>query len=189
MARRRDRRRRRAGNARCRTRGSASRPSRRRTRAATCSRGDWAPHTALLRRACGRSSELLPFLDAIGAFWVGDGDQADDAAVAAVPVPREEREGAALARDLVDITADILDAENAVLEQDAVHRLPFREVVLPVAPARPFLVLRGEMRMQGAVAVRTDGGGERMVVGLGIVADHLDLLLDEPFAGRRHEAG
>ena len=43
--------------------------------------------------------------------------------------------------------------------------------------------------MQRAVALRPDRGGERMVVGLGVVADDLDLLLDEPFAGRRHEAG
>ena len=43
--------------------------------------------------------------------------------------------------------------------------------------------------MQRTVALRADGGGERMVVGLGVVADHLDLLLDEPIAGRRHEAG
>ena len=43
--------------------------------------------------------------------------------------------------------------------------------------------------MQRAVALRADGGGERMVVGLRVVADDLDLLLDEPIAGRRHEAG
>ena len=43
--------------------------------------------------------------------------------------------------------------------------------------------------MQRPVALRADRGGERMVVGLGVVADHLDLLLDEPLAGRRHEAG
>ena len=69
------------------------------------------------------------------------------------------------------------------------HRLPFGEVVLPVAAARPFLVFFGKMRVQRSVALRADGGGERVIVGLGVVADHLDLLLDEPFAGRRHEAG
>ena len=42
--------------------------------------------------------------------------------------------------------------------------------------------------MQRAVAMRADRGGERMVVGLGVVADDLDLLLDEPVGGRRHEA-
>jgi hypothetical protein len=45
------------------------------------------------------------------------------------------------------------------------------------------------MRVQRPVALRPDGGGQRMIVGLGIVADHLHLLLDEPLAGRRHEAG
>jgi hypothetical protein len=45
------------------------------------------------------------------------------------------------------------------------------------------------MRVQRPVALRADGGCEWMVVGLRVVADHLDLLLHEPFAGRRHEAG
>ena len=43
--------------------------------------------------------------------------------------------------------------------------------------------------MQRPVALRADRGRERMIVGLGVVADHLDLLLDEPLAGGRHEAG
>src|ERR1700682_3625027 len=116
---RRDRRGRPAGSARCRRSGSASRPSRRRTRAATCSRDDWALRRALLPRASERSSEFLPLLDPIGALGIGDRHQADDAAVAALPVPGEQREGAAPAGDLVEIAAHILDAENAVLEQDA----------------------------------------------------------------------
>src|SRR6516165_4360850 len=126
-------------------------------------------------------------LDAIGTLRVDDGDEPDNAAVAAFPVPREQREGAAPAGDLVDVAADILDAENAVLEQNAVDRLPVREVILPVAPAGPLPVFLGEMGMQRAVALRADGGGERMVVRLGIMADDLDLLLDEPLAGRGHE--
>src|SRR5262249_54942282 len=40
----------------------------------------------------------------------------------------------------------------------------------------------------GPMAVAA-GGGEGMVVGLGVVADDLDLFLDEPLARRRHEAG
>src|SRR5262249_32361032 len=135
-----------------------------------------------------QSSELLPFLDPITTLRIDDRHKADDAAVAALPVPREQRKRAAPAGDLVDVAADILDAEDAVLEQDAVHRLPIREILFPVAPAGPLLVLGGEMRMQRAVALRADRGGERMIVGLGVVADHLHLLLDEPFAGRRHEA-
>ncbi len=43
--------------------------------------------------------------------------------------------------------------------------------------------------MQRPVALRPDRRCQRMIVGLGVVADHLDLLLDEPFAGRLHEAG
>ena len=43
--------------------------------------------------------------------------------------------------------------------------------------------------MQRAVTLRADGGRQRMIVGLGVVADDLDLLFDEPLAGRRDEAG
>ena len=43
--------------------------------------------------------------------------------------------------------------------------------------------------MQRPVALRADGGGERVIVRLGVVADDLDLLLDEPFAGGGDEAG
>ena len=43
--------------------------------------------------------------------------------------------------------------------------------------------------MQRTIALRADGGRQRMVVGLGVVADDLDFLLDEPLARRRHEAG
>src|SRR5229473_3564889 len=108
--------------------------------------------------------KLLPLLDAVGALGVGDGDEADDAAVAAVPVPREEREGAAPPGHLVEVAAHVLDPQDAVLEQDAVDRLPFREVLLPVAAARPFLVFLGEMRMQRPVALRADRCRQRMVV-------------------------
>ncbi len=76
--------------------------------------------------------------------------------VAAVPIPREEGEGAAPASHLVEIATDILDAEDAVVEQDTVHRLPFREVILPVAATGPFAVFVGKMRMQWAVALRAD---------------------------------
>src|SRR5450432_2562600 len=140
-----DRRRRPAGSARCRRSGFASRPSRRRTPAATCSRDDWAPRRAWLLKVSARSSEFLPLLDPIGTFGIGDRHQADDAAVALLPVPGEQREGDAPAGDLVEIAAHILDAQDAVLEQDAMHRLPFRKIVLPVAAARPFLVFLRQM--------------------------------------------
>src|SRR5690606_37702139 len=159
-----------------------------RTGAAMYSRDGSAPRMALLLKICARSCECLPALDAIRALWIGDCDEADDATIAAVPVPGEECEGAALARHLVKFAADILDAKDAIREKLAVHRLPFREVILPVAAARPFLVFLGEMRMQRTVALRPDGGGERMIVGLGVVTDDLHLLLHEPVGGRWHEA-
>src|SRR5271170_4905944 len=68
-------------------------------------------------------------------------------------------------------------------------RLPVRKIDLPVAPARPLLVLFGKMGMEGPVALWTDCGGKRMIVGLRVVADDLHLFLDEPISGGRHEAG
>ena len=56
-------------------------------------------------------------------------------------------------------------------------------------PPDHFLVFGGEMRMQRPVALRTDRSRQRMIVGLGIVADDFHFLFHEPFAGRRHEAG
>src|SRR3954462_7723423 len=68
-------------------------------------------------------------LDAVLAGRVDDGDEADDAAVALDPAPGEGGEGDALAGDLVDVAADVLEADDAVAEQGAVARLPMREVV------------------------------------------------------------
>src|SRR6478609_9512041 len=68
-----------------------------------------------------------------------------------------------------------------------VQRLPVTLSMSPPTfsmPRMPFL-----NRMQRAVALRPDRRGERMVVGLGVVADHLHLLLDEPFTGRGYETG
>src|SRR4029453_2412558 len=151
---RRGRRRRRAENATGRPRTASVRRPRRQTGAATNSCGGWEPRKAWRRRTASPASKLLPFFDAVAALGIRDGDETHDAAVAAVPVPREVREGAAAARHLVDVAADILDAEDAGLEQDAVHRLPLGEILLPVATARPLAILLGEMRMQRPVALR-----------------------------------
>src|SRR3954451_11401493 len=156
-----------AGSARYRRSAIASRPSRRRTDETICNRDGSAPRRPSPRKISARSSELLPLLNSIAALRIDHRHQADDAAVTAIPIPREEREGAALAGDLVDIAADVLDAEDTVLEQDAMHRLPFRKVLFPVSAARPFLVFLRQMRMQRTVALRPDGGCKRMVVGLG----------------------
>src|SRR6478672_11232199 len=144
-------------------------PAPRRTGAAARNRGDWAHHRSWPRRNASPASEFLSLFDPVAALRIDDRDQADDAAVAALPVPGEERKGAASAGDLVDVAADVLDAENAVLEQDAVHRLPIREVVFPVAAAGPLLVFRSKMRMQRPVALWPDGCCQGMVVGLRVV--------------------
>src|SRR5256885_3351850 len=133
---RRGRRRRRAENARRRQSALSSLPPRRRTGAACCRRDDWALRRPSLRTVSWRSFEFRSLFDPVGALRVDHGDEADNAAVAAVPVPREEREGAAPPGHLVELAADVLDAEDAILEQNAMHRLPLREVLLPVAAAR-----------------------------------------------------
>src|SRR4029077_1845521 len=112
--------------------------------------------------------EFLPLFDPVSAFRVDDGDQPDDTAVAAIPIPGKERKGAAAAGDLVEVAADILNPEDAVLEEDPVHRLPFGKILLPIASARPFLVFRRQMRMQRSVTLRPDRGRKWMVVGLRI---------------------
>src|SRR6478752_7343017 len=109
--------------------------------------------------------------------------------IAAIPIPGEISKGAPLSRDLVDVATDIFDSHDAVLEEDPMDGLPFGEIILPVAASRPLAVFLRQMRMQGAITLWADCGGERVIVRLRVVADHLDLLLHKPFAGGRHEAG
>src|SRR5580700_5444132 len=97
-----------------------------------CTRGGSAPRRLLPLKTCGRSSELLPFLDPVTPFRIDDRNEPDDTAITALPVPWEQRESAAPAGDLVDVAADVLDPQYAVLEQDAVDRLPVWEIFLPV---------------------------------------------------------
>src|ERR671920_439679 len=83
--------------------------------------------------ALGRSA-LAARLDPELAARVEHGHQADDAAVALDPAPREGGEGHALAGDEVDLAADVLEADDPVAEQRAVAGLPVREVVGRLAP-------------------------------------------------------
>ena len=64
---------------------------------------------------------------------------------------------------------------------------PLGMSLLPVDAAGPLLEFFRQMGMQRAVAVRPDGGRQRMVVCLGIVPDNLDLFLDKPVASGRNE--
>src|SRR4029077_4368349 len=132
-------------------------------------------------------TNLPPGGEPIGALRVDNGNKPYDAAVAALPIPGKQRKCAATAGDLVDIPSHILAPENAVLEQDAMPRLPIRKVRLPVAAARPLLVFLGEMRMQRAVALRPDGSGKGVIVGLGVMPAHLHFFLDNPSPRRGHE--
>src|ERR1700720_1398368 len=106
--------------------------------------------------------------DPVGAFRIADRHQPDDAAVAAIPIPGEERKGAAAASDLVEVATDILNPEDAVLEEDPVYRLPFGEILLPIALPPPFLVFRRQKRMQRSVSLRAERGRKWIVVGLRI---------------------
>src|SRR5262249_49243418 len=114
------------------------------------------PRKAWHRRSVWPASEGLALFDAGLLTAVDHGDQPDEAAVATIPVDREEGEGAAFAGHRVEIAADILDAEDARLEDLLVHRFPFGKVVLPVVAARPFPVFLGEVRQQRTVALRAD---------------------------------
>src|SRR5437016_2869465 len=96
------------------------------------------------------------------SFWVPDAStslppSAPRAALAVRPAPRERKEGAALAGDLVDVAADILDAGDAVGHHDLVRRLPMREVLDDVAAGRG-LVLVVEMGLRRPRAVRPEEG-------------------------------
>src|SRR4051812_3586450 len=120
-------------------------------------------------------------LDAVIARRVDDRDEADDAAVALDPAPRERGERDALAGDLVDVAADVLEADDAVAEQRPVARLPEREVLGHLAPGVR-LVLLDHARDERPVRLDADGGAERVVERLAVDPEALDLLVPQPLA-------
>src|ERR1035437_7840481 len=61
-------------------------------------------------------------------------NDAQRAALAVRPAPRKSKEGATLARDLIDIAADVLDARDSVGHHDRVRGLPVREILDTLAP-------------------------------------------------------
>src|SRR5690606_25850012 len=102
----------------------------------------------------------LPCLETEGLVGIDDREDADHATVAARPAPRQRQEGAPLARDLVQVAADVLYARDAALaHEDLVGRLPAREVRLGVA-AGELLVLVDEVRLCRAEAVVDQLGGD-----------------------------
>src|SRR4051812_5908365 len=118
-------------------------------------------------------------LDAVIARRVDDRDEADDAAVALDPAPGEGGEGDALAGDLVDVAADVLEADDAVAEQGAVAGLPVREVVGHLA-AGVLLVLLDHARDERAVRLHPDRGAERVVERLAVDPEAFYLLRRQP---------
>ena len=129
-----------------------------------------------------------PRLESKALLRVEHRDHAQRAAFAVRPAPREREEGAALAGDLVDVAADVLDARDAVGHHDLVRRLPVREVLDDVA-AGLGLVFVVEMRLRRSRPVRPEEGAERMIERLHVDADELDAALDQPFGGFFVEAG
>src|SRR5215470_7476986 len=113
-----------------------------------------------------------PRLDPIAAGRIENRDQPDHARVALVPFPGEALEGAALARYLIEIGADILDGRNAGSEQRFVRGVPFRKIVDRLAAGR-LLVFGQEMLDLRPVAVRAERRRQRMVDGRGIDANGL----------------
>ena len=81
-----------------------------------------------------------------------------------MPFPREALEGAALAGDLVEVGADILDGRDAGGEQRLVRRIPLREILDRLASGR-LLVFGQQILDLRAVAVRPERGRERMIDG------------------------
>ena len=96
-----------------------------------------------------------------------------------MPFPREALERAALAGQLVEIAADVLDGRDAGAEQHLVRGVPLREILDRVAAGR-LLVFRQQILDLRAVAVRPERGRERMIDAGGVDADQLDLLLHQP---------
>src|SRR5262247_1720776 len=118
-------------------------------------------------------------LEAKGLLGIEHRDDAQRAALAVGPAPREGKEGAALAGDLVDVAADVLDAGNAVGHHDLVRRLPVREVVDDVA-AGLGKILVVEVRLRRPGTVRPEERAKRMVERLHVDADQLALALHQP---------
>src|SRR5919112_592517 len=137
---------------------------------------------SVMRVTCMWPLLALAGLDAVLAARVHDRDEADDAAVALDPAPREGGEGDAFAGDLVDVAADVLEADDAVAEQGAVARLPVGEVVGDRA-AGVLLVLLDHAWDERSVRLHADGGAERVVERLAVDAEALYLLCREPLAG------
>src|ERR1700756_4282513 len=94
-------------------------------------------------------------LDTEFLLRIDHGDDADAAAFAFRPAPGEAHERAALARDLVDIAVDVLDAGDAVGHQHLVRRLPEGEVFDDVAAGLGEIFVI-EMRLGRAGAVRAE---------------------------------
>src|SRR5574341_959962 len=152
----------------------------------------WAGSTAWRRRGAPPPSlDPLAPLDAVLAGRVDDCHQADDGAVAVLPADWEGGEGAAPAGDLVEVAADVLEADDAVAEELAVAGLPLGEVVAGVAPGQLLVLVQRPRRQRGAGCLRVpaDGGRQRVVERLLVDADRLDPTLAQPDARLLVEAG
>lgn len=78
--------------------------------------------------------------------FVDHRDKADNTTITPIPIPREKRECATFARNSVQITADILDPHNAVLEHYLMDRLPIGEIDLPITATGPNFIFLLQMR-------------------------------------------
>src|SRR5262245_20811812 len=138
-------------------------------------RGDDAPNLSL-------ASSSPPRLKSKGLLRIKHGNDAQRAALAVRPAPGERKERAALASDLVDVAADILDARDAVGHHDLVRRLPIREILNDVAAGRS-LVFDVEMRLRRPRPMRPEERAEQMIERLHVDANELAAALDGPFGG------
>src|SRR5262249_18065358 len=117
-----------------------------------------------------------------------DGDQPDHAGVALVPLPRKALEGAALARDFIEISADILDGRNTSGEQRLVCRIPLGKVIDRLAAGR-LLVFGQEIFDLRPVAMGAKQSGECTTASAGAAPDVLPPLLPQPLRRTLGQAG
>src|SRR4051794_17406785 len=129
-----------------------------------------------------RSEASPPALEAKRLLGVEHRDHAERAALALRPAPGKGEERASLARNLVDVAADVLDTRDAVRHHDLVSGFPEREIVDDMAAGLGEILIV-EVRLRRTGPVRPEEGAERMIERLHVDADEFDAAFNDPLGG------